>query len=200
MKINNNICRINTYPVNSNINKFNINKETSFGNANKPLPSKLDKFLKNKFVQGLFKLADKNPFAFNIVALATTCMLMRPVTILAIPGTNEKDKKYAAGKSFIASVIGNSSRLLFILPLGIFMANLGRQAVKNPKLKFPKDKTPEFQAYNYLVNNLAATLLAIPTSGLMVYAVAKVMDKFTHQKSRVKMNNVSYRGEINGKN
>lgn len=171
----------------------NHDRNTHFtGGLSKTKDSKIiDWILKNKLSQKLFELADKNPFAFTIASLATTCMLMRPPTILIMPGSNDKDKKYAAGKSFIASFVGNSSRILFILPLGFAMKKLGDKAEKNllknnqpikalPK-KFPPRSTKQFEVFNFAVSQTAGFLLAIPSSALMVYATAKIMDKLMNK-------------------
>lgn len=145
------------------------------GNPTKPSPL-TDKILKNKLVGGLFKLADKNPFAFNIVALATACMALRPATVMVVPGSNDKDKKYAAGKSFIASFISTASRLLFILPLGIAIKKLAEKAKIDPKIHFPADGTDAFKKFNFAINNASGAIIAIPTAALVVYLVAKIMD------------------------
>lgn len=183
--INNNTItpQLNYQKVNdqSNANSF---QKISFKGAT-PKSSILDKILKNKLVKSLFELADKNPFAFNIVALATACMALRPATIMVVPGSNDKDKKYAAGKSIIASVVATASRLMFILPLGIAIKKLGDDAKKNPKIKFPKEGTTEFKAFNFALNNGAGALIAIPTAALVVFLVAKIMDKLTHGPKKV---------------
>lgn len=150
-------------------------------NGNVPKPSPVtDRILKNKLVKWLFELSDKNPFAFGIVALATSCMALRPATVMVVPGSNDKDKKYAAGKSFIASFVATTSRLIFILPLGIVMKKLGDAAKNNPKINFPHKGTTKFDAFNFAVNHSAGIILSIPTAALVVFLVAKIMDKLMH--------------------
>lgn len=180
--INNNTItpQLNYQNVNSQSNANSFQNISFKGAPPKPSPI-LDKILKNKLVKGLFELADKNPFAFNIVALATACMALRPATVMVVPGSNDKDKKYAAGKSIIASFVGTVSRLIFILPLGIAIKKLGEDAKKNTKINFPKEGTPEFKAFNFALNNGAGALIAIPTAALVVFLVAKIMDKLTHE-------------------
>jgi len=179
MKININ----NTNPKQLNYKSNNKNNKNSFNNVSfKSAPPKhspiIDKLLKNKFTQRLFKLADINPFAFNIVALATTCIILRPATIMVVPGSSKEDKKYAAGKSIISSAIANTSRVVLCLPLALSVAKLGKEAAqKAGETKFPKIGTPKFESFNYLVNNGFSVILAIATSALMVTTVAKVMNK-----------------------
>lgn len=192
------ISSINNNTITPQLNYQNINsqgkaklfQDVSFKGA-PPKVSFLDKMLKNKFVKGLFEFADKNPFAFNIAAMATACMALRPATILVMPGSNDKDKKYAAGKSFISSFVATVSRLIFILPLGIAMANLAKKAKENPKIKFPHEGTAEFTRFNFGVNNTAGVILAVPTAALVVFLVAKIMDKLMHgDKKEIKTSNV----------
>lgn len=176
VQFNTGINGINYIPVK---NEKNNNKYTADDlNFRGKLPESkdfLDKVLEKG--KGLFKLADINPFAFNVACLLTTCVVMRPLTILALPGTNKEDKQYAAGKSVISATLANTSRLIFILPLGIMMKNLGKNAKEDPSFRFPKIKTRRFNAFNYLVNNASAFLLSIPMSAVMVVAVAKIMNK-----------------------
>lgn len=168
------------------------------GNLSKPSPI-TDKILKNKVVKSLFELADKNPFAFNTLALASTCMVMRPATIMVVPGSNDKDKKYAAAKSFTASFISTASRLIFILPLGIAIKKLGERAKTNPEIDFPQRGTPKFNAFNFAVNNTTGALLAIPIAALVVYLVAKIMDKIMHNSNNKsdKKDNIQNISELN---
>lgn len=178
------IQRVNNVII-SNSNYLNLGnhhntkafQEPSFNAALPKSSSITEKILKNKLVKGLFGLADKNPFAFNIVALAVSCMAFRPATIMIVPGSNDKDKKYAAGKSIIASSVATVSRLLFILPLGIAIKKLGENAKKDPKINFPHGGTAKFNTFNFAVNNATGALIAIPTAALVVYLVAKIMDK-----------------------
>lgn len=165
-----------------NKNGLNINFN---GNVPKLSPM-TDKFLKNKFVKGLFEFADKNPFAFNVVALAVACMGLRTSTVLIMPGSNDKDKKYAAGKSFISSFISTVSRLMLILPVGIAIEKLGKAAKENPKLEFPADGTTRFKAFKFGVNNGIGLLLSVPTAALVIYLVAKIMDKIMHHSKNGK--------------
>lgn len=165
--------QLNYQNINSQINAKPF-QNVSFKGA-PPKVSILDKMLKNKLAQGLFKLADMNPFAFNLTALAVSCIILRPPTIMVVPGSNKDDRKYMAGKSIIAATIADTSRVLLCLPLAMTMKKLGQKALAG-KLNFPKEGTKEFEAFNYMVNNGFALLLVIGTSALMAWTVAKVMN------------------------
>lgn len=138
----------------------------------------IDGILKNKAAQWIFNFADKNPFGFDILTLATTCILMRPVTILFFPGTKKDDKKYLAIKSIIASVIANAGRLAFCIPLAKSLEHLGDKAAKNvDSIRFPARQTKKFEAFNYVANKGFAVLLSIGTAALTAMAVSKIMLK-----------------------
>lgn len=180
------------YQLNSRSIKVNKNKQSSFYDVNfkgtlpKPSPI-LDRFLNNKITKSAFKLASLNPFAFNIAALALTCIVMRPLTILITPGSTKEDRRYAAGKSVIASTIANTSRIVFCLPLANAMKKLGKASQAGAVgVKFPKIGTPKFDAFNYLVNNGFAVILSLATSAIIVEAVAKVMDKLVPVTKKTK--------------
>lgn len=162
----------------------NISFEAATCDAKKPdgKTKVIDKVLNNKAVKWLFKIANKNPFAFTIAALLATCVVMRPATIMITPGSDIEDKKYAAGKSIIASIIANASRLVFILPLGIVIHKLGQKALDNPEFKFPKLKTKEFDSFKYLVTNAAGLALSLALSALIVKFVAVIMKELVPEK------------------
>lgn len=171
----------------------------NFGASPKAATISIDKFLNNKFVKGTFKFADNNPFGFTVGMLALTCIIMRPPTILIVPGSSKPDRQYAAGKSVIASIIANTARILLCLPLGKAILKLGEKAqegknapdIKNKSIEeinkyanailkekgfYPKN-TPHFDAINFAISNGFALILAIATSALLVKAVSKIMPK-----------------------
>lgn len=142
-------------------------------------PSKfIDRILKNKAAQKVFQFASDSAFGFDILTLATTCILMRPVTILLLPGSDKDDKKYLAAKSVISSVIANAGRIAFCWPLTKSLEKLGDKAEKSPgSIEFPGRSTSEFKSFNFMVNKGFFMLLSIATSALMAMAVAKIMAK-----------------------
>lgn len=147
----------------------------------------IDSCLKNKTLQKVFEFANLSPFGFTVLSMATTCIVMRPPVILAMPGAKKEDKQYMAGKSIIASLLANSSRIAFCLPLMLAIKNLGQKAriAKNPeKIGFPAIETPKFDALNFAINSVFALALGVVTSFAMVGVVAKAMDKFTKWQNK----------------
>lgn len=142
-----------------------------------------DKLLKNKFMQKLFNLASLNPHAFNLTIMAVMAIMLRPATILIVPGAKKEDKQYAAGKSVVSSVISTTAQLALCIPLAKTIEKLAREAEVKPHLSnFPKIKTPRFEAFNYLVNNGFAIILTVASSMVMAKAVAKIMNKILPTK------------------
>lgn len=164
---------------NNKAHSQNINFKGTLPSTKSPF---IDWLMTRKATKGLFKLASLNPFAFNVAAMAITCILMRPPTIMVVPGSNKEDKSYAAAKSIIGSIIANGSRLIFILPLGILMKKLGQKALKDNHLQFPKIETKEYEAYNYLISNGAGFLLSLGLSAPIIYTLTKVMNKIMPPK------------------
>lgn len=165
-------------PVVNTLNKASLQqagKQTAFCAA--PESKAINSILNNKSAQWVFKFAKKNPFGFNILALALSCIILRPATIMVLPGQKKDDKQYLAGKSIIASVIIDIARLAFCLPLAKALDYMGEKAKELPKLKFPKAGTKEFDMFNFGVNNALSVVLQVGTAALMTLAIPKVMSK-----------------------
>lgn len=188
--INVNFTRLSVESPQKNNKKYSGPNKISFGASiaisepNNQNSQIIDKLLNNKLAKSLFKIANKNPFAFTIAAMLTACIAMRPATIMLLPGENKEDKKYAAGKSIISSVIANSIRLIFIIPLGMAIHRLGQKAIENPCFKFPKLKTPKFDALKYLITNSAGFVLSLASAALMVKAIGKIMAKLVPENKQ----------------
>lgn len=171
-------------------NDLNINtkseKTVSF-TANSPAKTNLiDKVLKNKIFKSMCKFAGKNPHAFNLLSLAFVGILLRPPSIMAVPGAKKEDKEYAATKSVVGSSTVAISQLLFIIPLASVLDNIRKEITKNNHgLNNPKMR--RFEAFNYLVNNgvgLILTLLFMPFVVKSTNSIATKMLERTSSKPR----------------
>lgn len=94
---------------------------------------KVRNFFKNpKFLKFLEKTNDvawmESIFMF---AIATT---IKPITILAVPGAKDEDKKYAATKAFLGGVVDFSIGTLFILPVTLKLKKFHKKIEANPKI------------------------------------------------------------------
>lgn len=143
-----------------------------------PESKAINSILRSPKAQWVFKFASKNQFGFNILALALSCIIMRPATIMVLPGQKKDDKQYLAAKSIIASVIIDIARFAFCLPLARALVKNGLKAKQHPdKIKFPAEGTKEFNAFKFATNNGLSIVLQIGTAALMTMAIPKVMAK-----------------------
>lgn len=131
------------------------------------LPTKtklIDNILKNKIFKSFCRFAGKNPHAFNMLSLAFVGILLRPPSIMAIPGAKKEDKEYAATKSVVGSATLALSQLIMIIPLAKILEN-NRKEIEKALSKLTHSKIRRFEAFNYLANNgfgLILSLLLIP--------------------------------------
>lgn len=185
------------YPVtatNSFKNKMRnepVNFSANFSDKNSKF---IDSVLKNKFAQKyIFDFAGKSPHVFNLCALAFMNILLRPASILAVPGAKEEDKKYAAAKSIIGSVLLTIGESVICIPIAKRIQKLAIEAKEKPNLSnFPPIDTPKFKAYNYLVNNaVGLALTMIFMSFLTVKLTAKIMHKISSNKKNEQKNSNS---------
>lgn len=164
------------------------NKNVNFTGATNAVDKNIDKFLMSKGGQKILKLASNNPTFFSLALMTALATTLRPATIMVVPGAKKEDKKYAAMKSIISSLITLTTQGLIFYPLGKAMVKEGEKAKNAPKTtKFPYEiKTPKFEAYNYFVNNGLAFFVMFAASLVMVKVVAKVMNKImpSHKQSQ----------------
>lgn len=194
------------YSVGS-VNSFENKMKKEPVNFNGNFPDKnsrfIDAVLKNKFAQKyIFNFAGMNPHVFNLCALAFTNILLRPVSILAVPGAKDEDKKYAAAKSIIGSTLLTVGELVVCIPIAKNIKKLAIEAKEKPNIsKFPKIDTPRFKAYNYLVNNAVGLILTtIFMSFLTVKLTAKIMNKLLadkKNKDKTHNYNINQSSELN---
>jgi hypothetical protein len=161
----------------------NIYQKGVMGNFCAQKPSKIDTVLKNKFAQKLFNLASENPHVFNLINIGILGTLIRPATLIIMPGAEKEDKQYVAAKSVIGTVLLVASELVICIPLAKCIDKLGEAAKKNPASKFPKIGTPRFKAYGYLINNVVGLALTLASSAFItVKLTTKIMNKLDKNK------------------
>lgn len=78
----------------------------------------LKKFLTSKGFGKLLDLSEKNPVILNSVYSLFLCTLLRPASIMALPGKNVDDKKYASAHSIASGVVGLVITSAILLPVG----------------------------------------------------------------------------------
>lgn len=173
------------YQINSpNMPKKNAQNIGFEGNLVVSETPRIDKMLKSPFVQKLFKIAQQNPHAFNLINLAVLGIVLRPATVMAVPGAEKEDKQYVAAKSVIGTALIVASQLLISIPIGKGIEKLGKAAEKNPKIPFFKFGSKKFDAYNFLISNAVGLVVTLASSSfLTVKLTTKIMNKFIAQKN-----------------
>ena len=123
-----NSCKSIQYGRKNNAN--NSQKDVSFNGMEKFYNSKgLEKFLKSDGFGKLLDLSEKNPVVLTSVYSLFLCTLLRPATIMALPGKNVEDKKYASAHSIASGVVGLAVTAAILTPVG---QRVGR-VFKNPQ-------------------------------------------------------------------
>lgn len=186
IRANNPICQVNSL----NTPKKNVSNKGFEGNSAASQTPKIDRILKNKFAQKLSKIAQQNPHAFNLINLAVLGILLRPATVMAVPGAEKEDKQYVAAKSVIGTALIVASQLLISIPLGKGIEKLGKAAANNPKIPFFKFGSKQFDAYNFLISNAVGLVVTLASSSfLTVKLTTKIMNKLLSEKKSNVNNN-----------
>ena len=112
-----NSCK-NAY-CNSNSNGNKINSDSpSFKGQGFYNSKGLKKVLTSDTFGKLLDLSEKNPVILTSVYSLFLCTLLRPATIMALPGKNENDKKYAAAHSIASGLVGLAITAAILTPVG----------------------------------------------------------------------------------
>lgn len=169
---------INKISNTGNINSFKYPKTIAFKGNTTQGGKILDSFLTSKPVKKAFEWASLYPTAFMVGVLATVGLILRPATIMVIPGSNKEDKSYASIKSMVSTTINTTAKLALFIPFGMYMKHLGKKATETPlKGKFPELGSNEFKSFNYLLSGVLGLTANICSAALLAELVAKVMNK-----------------------
>lgn len=122
---------------------------------------KTTKLYQSKFLKDFFTMATQNQVVFNAAfSLILTCIL-RPATIVALPGKNKDDKKYAAAHSVASGVIGYVLSCIIFNPIGAATKKIAKNPEKflKPMKEYLKTKANMDAATAY-VKMLPETIIA----------------------------------------
>jgi len=89
----------------------------------------LKKFLTSEKFGKILDLSVKNPVILTSVYSLFLCTLLRPATIMALPGKNVDDKKYASAHSIASGIIGLAVTAAILTPVG----HRVKRVFKNPQ-------------------------------------------------------------------
>jgi len=103
----------------------------SFKGGVKPNTSLFNRFLSSEGFGKLLELAGNNPVVTSSLYALFLCVLLRPATIMALPGKGEdakEDKKYASAHSIASGIVGFVTTLAIMTPI----AAMTGKVFKNP--------------------------------------------------------------------
>lgn len=123
-----------------------------------------------------------------VLAISTT---IKPVTILALPGAKEEDKKYAAIKAFLGGVIDYCLITALVKPITKKIEDFGNRIKKNPeivkeKIKYLRDEG-NFKTFSRIVGYTPKLLLIPVRSALTIALIAPTL-KFIFPEEGKKLN------------
>lgn len=84
--------------------------------------------LKNGLFHSILNLAERNASLFDASFLLVIATTLRPVSVMAVPGAEIEDKKYAAVKAITSGLISFALACIIYIPLGRFMQRFGNRA------------------------------------------------------------------------
>ena len=150
MKIQHTTQNLNSCKSIQNGNKINANnaqKDVSFNGGFYNSPG-LKKFLTSEKLGKLLDLSANNPVVVTSLYSLFLCTLLRPATIMALPGKNVDDKKYASAHSIASGVMGFLTTAAILTPI----AGMVKKTFRHPgkflksdmvKKLYPNVKTVE---------------------------------------------------------
>ena len=139
----------------------------------------------NKMIQKFLKLAEENFTLFEVGVGCIIALTLRPLAIMAVPGTKKEDKKYAAVKSMASGIASIILASVLFIPLALSIKKLGKEALKNAARnnKFPyRYNSEEYRAFQYIMNTGASLLAAPLDTFLVVKFIPPLVDKIFPEK------------------
>ena len=133
---------------------------------------RIQNFIKGKTFDKILKAGNdlakiESKFMF---AIAVT---IKPITIMALPGAKEEDKKYAATKAFLGGAVDFAIATAAITPITGVINKFNEQLEKNPKIiekvSYLKDKQ-KFDSFKKIVE-YAPKFLLVPVRSALTIAL-----------------------------
>ena len=123
-----------------------------------------------------------------VLAISTT---IKPVTIMALPGAKEEDKKYAATKAFLGGVVDYCLITVLVKPFTKKVEALGKRIKEHPeiikeKVKYLRDEG-NFKTFSKVVG-YAPKILLIPVRSALTIALIPPTLKYIFPEEGKKLN------------
>lgn len=133
------------------------------------------KSLVHKFIQS----ADNSGLYEGLIAPVLACFI-RPISILSLPGSEKRDKQYAASQSIATGIVSFVSSMLIYTPLDEAIKNVNKNLEKTKWLNDPTKMT--------IFKNLVSGGIKIATYGaiaaIMINTVPPVMNLLFPKKNK----------------
>ena len=160
------------------------------------------------FLTSLIKFCEKtdhNPALAQAVIGTIFASILRPVTILSIPGAKKEDKQYAAGKALISGVLGLVFSAIFYLPLSMIVNKALKGGInktikllngnkETKKLIFPfSQKSLEADAFKFLIKYGSSFVVGAIDAFVLFKLLHPVVHKIFGNK---KANTNEHKGQV----
>lgn len=161
---------------------------------------KVQKFFKSK---GFLNFLDKsNNIAWMeslfVLGISTT---IKPISLLAVPGAKEEDKKYAATKAFLGGLVDFAIATAFIKPITNKLYDFGEKVKKNPKIITDKvtylkneDKMKNFRK----ILEYAPKFMLVPVRSALTIALIPPTLKYLFPEEAKKLHDKKQRENMGG--
>ena len=157
-------------------------------------------FIKGKTFDSAIKLANNLSMLESIFFFAIAVTL-KPLTIMALPGAKEEDKKYAATKAFLGGCVDFAIASAIVLPITTICSKFDEKIKADPNkfltenMKYLKD---EKRLKNFSkVLGYAPKLLLVPVRSAMTIALIPPTLKYLFPEEAKKLKNKKDTKEIN---
>jgi len=146
-------------------------------------------------VKRFLELAHDNPAVFNaFFSLGLTCVL-RPTSIMVLPSDKKHadDNKYAAAHSIASGIIAYALSVIILSPVSTSVKKIGgnlKELVKNPKLKYLKDKKA-FKVTGTMINMIPETLIAAPRAAITIALIPPILKYVFGWEKKKKDNSIN---------
>jgi hypothetical protein len=180
------------------INKVKPNQNMNFRGA--PVPPKAPSKLFKPII-ATCEFVDKNPALAEAAIGTLFASILRPTTILAMPGAKKEDKEYAASKAFISGFLGLGLNFLCLVPVAIATRAVAKQGFKKLlktangekifeeiKPVFDKKDKQKSEAFSFLTKYAASFVVAIIDTMILFKLIHPVAQKLFGHKHESKQN------------
>lgn len=176
-------------------------------NPNTNSPEFRGNIYNSKFLKGALSFASDNSALFCATTSLVLSSVARPLAIMATPGADKENKKYASAKSISSSIAGYLLMFLISSPFSKAIKNIDSNPCKYLKEETIKNlqnnaqtlkASKKYQFATQLFKLGLGLIIAVPKSSITSYLIPKVMDKF-NKKEKENKSDIAFKGNIYNK-